>query len=245
MKLTHEQAQDLLEGYALWSLDDNDRSAVEQHVAGCEACRATVSELEAIVAAIPESILERAPSMRLRERVLAAARADVATPRRRAVAPTLRPAWAVSITLFVVALVSGGVALRSQLDLAAVRADRDAYAAIAQRVSEGGRWWYMAGSDAFAGSGGTLIDPKKDGQAFVLFHDLKPIASGQSYAIWLIRADGAWVRATNFWPSADALQRVDVPLSVGDFVQCAVTVETRDSGSPQGALAMQSRVFGQ
>ena len=243
MKLTHDQVQDLLEGYALWALDGTDRSAVEDHLAGCEACRRTVRELGDVVAAIPETIVERTPSARLRDRVLAAARADVARQPRPVM--SFRPAWAVSVALFVVALASGGLALRAQLDLASVRADRDAYLAIAQKVSEGGRWWYMAGSGSFDGSGGTLIDPKKDGQAFVLFHDLKPIAPDARYAVWLIRADGGWVRAANFWPSADALQRVDVPLAVGDFVQCAVTIETRDSGSPQGDLAMQSRVFGQ
>ena len=98
---------------------------------------------------------------------------------------------------------------------------------------------------SFGGSGGTLIDPKRDGTAFVLFHDLKPAPAGTRYTIWMIRPDSSWVRAVNFVPSGETLQRVDVPLVVSDFAQCAVTVETRDSGAPQGTLAMQSRVFAQ
>ena len=243
MMRTHDEIRDLLEGYALWSLDDDERSVVEAHLAGCESCRATVRELETVVAAIPEAVAARAPSSRLRDRVLSAARG--AAPRRRIALPPLRPAWALSSALLIVALASGGVAAVSQLEVQRVSAERDRYAAIVEQLSEGGRWWYMDGLDRFAGSGGTLVDPKKAGPAFVLFHDLRPVSPGTRYTIWLIRPDSSWVRAANFVPSGSALERVDVPLSVADFMQCAVTIESRDSGTPQGILAMQSRVFGQ
>lgn len=244
MTLTHDQAHDLLEGYALWSLDERERAAVDRHLAECERCRETARDLEYVAAAIPESVVDRAPSARLRERVLAAAAGDARAPRRRFALP-LRPAWMVSLVLLASALVSGGVAVRSQLELARVQAERDELWTVALNVSEGARWWYMAGVASFEGSEGTLIDAKRSGEAYVLFHDLKPIGADQRYAIWLIRPDGGWVRAANFTPSGGAVQRVGVPLSVSDFVQCAVTIETRDSGAPQGTLAMESRVFGQ
>lgn len=245
MSLTHEQTRDLLEGYALWALDDYERAAVERHLADCAECRDSVRELDHVVAAIPESVMLRAPSARLRERILAAAEESGGVRRGRLRLPALRSVPALSLALLAVAAVSGGIAVRSQAELVTVRADRDRYLAIAEKISEGGRWWYMAGSAAFDGSGGTLIDPKRDARAFVLFHDLKVVPPGARYAIWLIRADGGWVRAANFTPSNDALQRVDVPLAVGDFVRCSVTVETRDAGPPQGTVAMESRVFGQ
>ena len=103
----------------------------------------------------------------------------------------------------------------------------------------------MAGVAAFEGAGGTLIDPNKDRRAFVLFHGLMPIPAGQRYTIWMIRADGSWTRAANFTPSGEELQRVSVPVAVADFVQCAVTVETAETGPRRGTVAMQSRVFGQ
>ena len=245
MSLRHAQAQDLLEGYALWSLDDADRAAVERHLTGCDVCRARARELEEVAHAIPESIVERAPTARLRDQVLAAARADT-RPRARRVVPALfRPLWVASAAVLVIAVVSGGVAINTQLELQRVAADRDRYLAIVDKVSEAGRWWYMEGIASFGGSGGTLIDPRRDGTAFVLFHDLKPAPAGTRYTIWMIRPDSSWVRAVKFVPSGETLQRVDVPLVVSDFAQCAVTVETRDSGAPQGTLAMQSRVFAQ
>ena len=42
----------------------------------------------------------------------------------------------------------------------------------------------MAGTGSFAGSGGTLYDPRATGkQPFVLFHDLPPIAADKVYEI--------------------------------------------------------------
>jgi hypothetical protein len=242
MTLAHDQAQDLLEGYALWSLEDRERAAVDEHVAGCERCRADLAALDAVAAAIPESVVGRPPSPRLRERILEAARADVA-PRRRPV-PALRPSWALSLALLAIALVSGAIAARTQGELLRVQAERDEFAGIALNVSEGARWWYMSGVGSFAGSEGTLIDPKR-GDAYVLFHGLKRVGGNERYAVWLIRSDGTWSRAASFRPSGEELQRVGVPLEVSEFVQCAVTIETRDSGAPQGAVAMQSRVFSQ
>jgi hypothetical protein len=244
MTLPHEQAHDLLEGYALWSLDDRERRAVERHLAECTECAATARELERVVAAIPESLGGRAPSAKLRERVLAAARGERA-PTRRTWFRRPRPVTALSLALVIVALALGGVAVRLQQDVVRLTAERDLLRAVALNVSEGARWWYMTGSDDFAGSEGALIDPKDPVGAYVLFHDLKPITSDQRYAVWLIRGDGRWVRAANFRPSGDEIQRVDVPLAVADFVQCAVTVEMSDTGARRGPVAMQSRVFAQ
>ena len=245
MTLSHERAQDLLEGYALWSLDRPEHIAVARHLAECEVCRAAAGELEDIVAAIPESVGARAPSSGLRERVLSAARTGGAVPARGGFPRWLGAPWPLPIALLLIAIVSGGTAIGSRLELQRVAAERDRYLAIVSKVSEGGRWWYMAGVNTFAGSGGTLIDPKRDGAAFVLFHDLKPVPAGTRYTIWLIRPDASWVRAANFTPSGDELERIDVPFAVSEFVQCAVTIETRETGVPQGPLAMQSRVFGQ
>lgn len=139
-------------------------------------------------------------------------------------------------------------ALREERDRAVALAERvgderDEYRAIVERMSQGGRWWYMVGAEQFAGSGGTLVAPNRDGRAFVLFHDLRTLASPQRYVIWLIKQDGAWVRAADFAPTGDALQRVDLALQIADFVQCAVTLETSATGRRAGPLVMQSRIF--
>jgi hypothetical protein len=245
VKVGHSEAREMLEAYALGALERSERQAVDGHLAECAACRQQVAELEAVVAVLPETLPEQVPSRALRERLLAAASADLpAAPARPPLSRLrLRPvhAFAAALVFAFVAPLALAVDLGRQLE--ALRTEVAELADIADRVSQGGRWWYMAGIDAFAGSGGTLVDSQKDGHAFVLFHDLRPVANGR-YAIWMIRANGAWVRAANFAPSGKRLQRVDVPIGTLDFVQCAVTVETSEAGPPAGALAMQSRVFG-
>jgi anti-sigma factor RsiW len=56
---------------------------------------------------------------------------------------------------------------------------------------------------------------------------------------------GRWVRAANFAPADRPVQSVALSQRVDDFVQCAVTVETSESGRRGGPLVMQSRVFSQ
>lgn len=245
MRLGHPEARELLEAYALRALERPEREAVDGHLAECADCRKEATGLEAVVAALPESLPERVPSRSLRERLLAAARADLPAARAlpRLSRPRLRPVHAVATALVLASAASLAIAVDARRQLEALRTELAEYALIADQVSQGGRWWYMAGMDSFEGSGGTLFESRKDGQAFVVFHDLRRVADGR-YAVWMIRPSGAWVRAADFTPSGKRLQRVDVPIGTLDFVQCAVTVEASESGRRAGPLAMQSRVFG-
>ncbi len=247
MSLRHEQIRELLEAYALHALAEPERQGVERHLAECDECRDQARELEGVVDAIPEALGERAPSAGLRERVLAAARSGLGTApaRRRFALPALRPAWLLSGALVLVSAASIAVAVQTEQRLEATQAERDRYEAIAQAVGQGRGSWYMAGAEAFKGSGGWLIDAKQDGAAFVLFHDLRPLSGNSRYAIWMISSNGRWVRAANFTPSGQSLQRVDVAVRLSEYAQCVVTVETAESGPHTGPLAMQSRIFGQ
>lgn len=245
MNLAHHEASDQLEALALGVLTDREAAAVRAHLRECAECRARAAELDDAVSTIPDGLRAPAPSPALRERILAAAAAE-SRPLlylRRAALPAAMRGWAVAALLVFVSAASIAATVNSQRQAAELRAERDEYFRIATSVSQGGRWWYMAGTDAFKGSGGTLIDPRKDGQAFVLFHDLRPVGANARYAVWLIRADGTWARAATFTRSGEPVQRVDVALNVSDFVQCAVTVEMADAGPRAGPLAMQSRIF--
>ncbi|OLC52137.1 MAG: hypothetical protein AUH85_17705 [Chloroflexi bacterium 13_1_40CM_4_68_4] len=243
MTIQHDQFSELLEAYALRALPESERRAVERHLVGCTSCRAEASELVRVVDALPEIVGERAPSAALRERVLAAAGSDAggAASRLPELLSRLRPAWVVAAVLAVVAAASILVAVEAEQRLRALQAERDRYAEVVQEMSRDGRSWYMSGTEAFKGSGGWLIDARTGTAAFVLFHDLRPLAGDARYAIWMISSTGKWVRAANFSPSGESLQRVDVPLSLGEYVRCSVTVEAAESGPPAGPIAMQSR----
>jgi predicted anti-sigma-YlaC factor YlaD len=244
---------DELELFALDALSAPERARVAAHLAECPACREQARLLEEVAIALPNTLPQRDLPAALRGRVLASARADSAAPaRRRETAWTawLSPSRLAIATLAVAVLVLGVAEAATIRDLAATRADldaaraeRDAYSATIVRVSHGGKSWYMAGLDQWAGSGGTLYGPSKaDAAAFVVFHDLRPLAAGSTYALWLVDANGHWQRAANFGPNGDTAQAVILDVPIEGFAQCAVTVEAQREGKRTGPLVMQSRI---
>ena len=128
-------------------------------------------------------------------------------------------------------------------ELRAAETERAEYASIAAKVSHGGTNWYMVGLDQWQGSGGTLFAPQKaDISPFVVFHDLRPLTGGAMYTVWLVDADGHWVRGANFTPNGEGIQSVDLTVPVDSFAQCAVTIEMQSEGKRSGPLVMQSRI---
>jgi anti-sigma-K factor RskA len=94
-----------LAGYVLGALDPGEQAAFEQHLAGCDTCRAEVEELQGLPALLDRAAPPIEVPPRLRERTFAAVERAAASKRRRG--PLLRLA-AVAAAL-VVALVGGVV----------------------------------------------------------------------------------------------------------------------------------------
>jgi RNA polymerase sigma factor (sigma-70 family) len=67
----HERVQDLAVEYALDILDPAEYRDVEQHLAGCETCRAVYPEMQAVGGALALSVPPVAASPELRARILA------------------------------------------------------------------------------------------------------------------------------------------------------------------------------
>ena len=238
---------DELELFALGALAEEDRTRVAAHLARCPACCEQAKVLDEVALALPETLAPRDVPARLRSRILSTARGDAtattASPRGTAWTAWLRPSRLalVALTIAVLALGSVDVALLQQRDTAL--AERDDYANVVARVSHGGRTWYMAGLDQWAGSGGTLFAPgKPDSAAFVVFHDLHPLAPGSVYALWLVDDAGHWMRAANFAPNGEAAQTVILDTPVDGYSQCAVTIEPGGAGKRTGPVVMQSRI---
>ncbi len=236
---------DDLELYALDALPASERAQVAAHLAECPACREEARLLEEVAIALPDTLPEQDVPARLRARILASAGAELAAPRARR--GTAWTAWLNPTRLAIAGLAIAVVALGTA-DLAAVRqrdaalAQRDQYADVVTRAAHGGKSWYMAGVDQWAGSGGTLYAPAKaDVAPYVVFHDLRPIESGTVYALWLIDGDGHWLRAANFTPNGDHAQGVVLDGGLAGYTQCALTVEASTEGRRAGPLVMQSR----
>ena len=242
----NEHVQDDLEAYALGALDPADAERLAQHLALCASCSNDAASLAEIVGTLPDTVPLREPRPALRDRVLGAARAEArqATSRRS-------PRWsfgAVRLSRIAFAGLAAAVIVLGAADVEAYRrvvtvaAERDAYNRTLESLREGARLWYMAGKDSFAGSGGTLYEPRADAkQPFVLFHDLPPINEGQVLTIWLVSPDSAWARAATFRPNGQDIQVVQINTEVAGFDRCAVTLDDSPSGK-HGTIVMESRI---
>ena len=244
-----EHVLDDLEAYALGALDHAGAERVAGHLATCAGCRGEAAALADVVGSIPDSVTLREPRAALRERILAAARAGTRTavPAGRSWSGAPTPGR-VRVWRVVVAGLASIVIVLSAADIAAYRqltaltAERDGYASVVQSFRQGGRVWYMAGKDEFAGSGGTLVDPRAEGkQPFVLFHDLPPIAAGKVLTVWLVSADSTWARAATFVPDGRDVQAVPISTDVTGFERCAITLDDSPWGK-HGTVVMESRI---
>ena len=240
-----------LELYALGALAPIDRARVAAHLTACPACREQARALDEVVQELPKTLPDRDAPGRLRDRILASARGEIAAaraPRRDTawVSRLVRPGLALAAVMW---LAVGGTLLvgenvRISRELAAVASQSAKFERIAEGIREGGRWWYMGGKDEYEGSGGTLIAPRAEGRPpFVVFHDLKPLANPkQMYTIWLVSADNTWVRGANFRPDGGDLQSVDITPAIAGFDRCAVTIEDSAWGRRAGPIVMESRI---
>ena len=237
---------DDLEAYALGALATADAQRLAEHLAACASCQGEAAALADVVGALPDTVPLREPTPSLRDRVVAAVRADSglakpATARWRA--GRVRP-WPIAVAgLASVVIVLGAADLDAQRRLSSAQAERDGAQATLDALRQGGRWWYMTGKDAFAGSGGTLVDPRAEGFApFVIFHDLRPLPPGKILTVWLVSPDLTWARAATFRPNGRDLQTVTINMEVAGFDRCAVTVEDSAWGARNGVVVMESRI---
>lgn len=240
-----------LELYALGALTPIDRARVAAHLSECPACREQARAIDEVVQELPETLPDRDAPGHLRDRIVASARAELAAARRPQrsaawVTRLLRPGLALAAVLWLAvgatALVAENLSLSNALKV--VASERASYESIVEQIRQGGRWWYMAGKDDWAGSGGTLIAPRAEARPpFVLFHDLKPLAQPkQLYTIWLVSADNTWVRGATFRPDGKDVQAVDVTATIAGFDRCAVTIEESGWGRRAGPIVMESRI---
>ena len=82
---SHDDLGQLVAGYVLLNLEPHEQKAVEQHLLSCSGCAREVIELSVVVHALALLCINREPPTRLKERIMAAIRAERAGPSARAV----------------------------------------------------------------------------------------------------------------------------------------------------------------
>ncbi|MGH2378814.1 MAG: anti-sigma factor domain-containing protein [Candidatus Limnocylindria bacterium] len=232
---------DDLELHATGALPPDLSAGVAAHLERCAECRVAAAEIAEIVGLLADAVPPREPPADLRQRILVAARAEVAPTPRRSFADLFRArltGLAMPAAIGLVLLLGANTAMRIQES----QGQLALYEAQLARISHADRSWYMAGVEPWTGTGGTLVVQSNDSRPFVLFHDLRPLPEGQLYTVWLIEPDGGWTRGTSFGADGNKYQLVDVGHELAGFEQCAVTVEASETGKRQGPIVMQSRI---
>jgi anti-sigma-K factor RskA len=210
---------DLCAGDALGNLDAADRVRLEEHLAGgCPVCEAALEQFGMSVVAIAASAPPASPSAALRERVLAAARADRAPGERATFADVgspargrvieMRPrrpmfgltvAWgAVAAALAIATAISWMAANRLQTELAGTRRQ---LAEAQQQLADERRWAAVLNApDARVAElsitpaglralrARATFDPGTR-SAVLVFENFTP-PSGKDYELWAMREAG-------------------------------------------------------
>jgi anti-sigma factor RsiW len=212
----------LTAGYALDALDPEDRRAYEAHLGACADCREELgrmwqtSEALAVAASGPE------PPAALRERILAAARAEPQVvvpidPRRSRATPVL---GAVAAVAAVVALAVGLWATQLSGDLDETRSALEREQANAAVLADP-----AARTVALQAGDGRLV-VAEDGRAVLVLDGLDPAPAGMTYEAWIVPGgELAGASPAALFTGSDDTDIVGLEGTVDDGDVVAVTVE--------------------
>jgi anti-sigma-K factor RskA len=227
MEETH--VLDLLPAYAIGSLDVDEVSRVEEHLASCVLCRDESRNFQEVTAQLSLAVPVASPSPDLKDRLMervGAGRA-VQPERYRAEQPRrpfwerLLPAWGLASLVLIVALAGANFFLSQRMDRL-------------EFSSPGGmRAVPLSPPDAESpATGFVLISADGDDGALVV-DGLPPLDEDQQYQLWLIR-DGTRTSGAVF--STDEKEyggtRIRAPRPLLDYSEVGITIEPA-GGSPQ------------
>jgi anti-sigma factor RsiW len=225
---------ELTAGYALDALDPEERRAYEEHLEGCERCQEELGSFWETTEALAIAASGPVPAAGLRERIVAAARAEPQNVvpidiRRRRTVPALS---AVAAVAAVVALAVGLWATQLRGDLDDTRLALERERAVAEVLSD---------PDARtvsleAGTGRLVVSP--EGKGVLVLDELARAPSGKTYEAWII--EGGTPVPAGVFPGTDERDRIPLEGTVdpGDVV--AVTVEERRVEAPEGETIVAS-----
>jgi anti-sigma-K factor RskA len=208
---------ELTAAYAVDALDEDERRAYEEHLAGCTRCREQLADLSQTAALLAHGAPPATPPPALRERILAEARGN----HRAAVIPFPRRSRVVLGVAAAAAAAAAAIAIAFGVQWASVSQDLDeARNALDVLADPAARSVPLEGAN-----GRVLVNSKRE--AALTVERLRPAPKGQTYELWVIR-DGTPRRAGLF----EGDNEPDVVLleeQVDEDATVAVTLE-RDGG---------------
>jgi anti-sigma-K factor RskA len=217
---------DLLEAYALGSLDETEARQVAKHLATCEACRAELAELETVTGLLALGANGARPSASVRRRLMERAPRQRPAPRAgETSAPrpgwTQRPGWAIASLVLIAALALSNVLLWQRLMALSPRGGPLAMQAIA-----------LHNTGLVPGAGGFVLISADGQNGTIVVDQLAQLNGEQAYQLWLMRA-GQSTSGALFTVDETGYRgaRIVVPDSLLTYTSVQITVEPA-AGSP-------------
>jgi anti-sigma factor RsiW len=225
---------DLLAAYALDAVTEDERVAIQSHLAGCASCRREVARHRAVTEVLAMStVSDTPPSPDLRSRILQESARTPQVPasarRRQTNArlsfPTRFVGWLAAAVLFVTSLGLGAwnLSLREQIQTLAVRPVPSVALA--------------ATADAPGASGALAVE--SGGGNVITVSNLPRLAAGQVYEAWVIGATGPQAAGT-FLIAPDGRGAVALTRSAAPGEVVAITAEPAPGTSaPTGKILLK------
>ena len=228
--------QELLPGYALGILDQQERTQVREHVAACAACRAELASLREVTGTLAASVAPLDPPASLEGRIL---RAVAASPRTRQLRRHgRRTEWWQGLTAIaaavVVVLAAGNLLQWTGVIPPAARVASSHKLATAVLLGSG---------DARDAYGTIVLDPR-DNEGVLAVTGLPKLDARHQYQLWLIR-DGERRSAGVFSPDAEGYgsMLIAVPSDFRDFRSFGVSIEPwGGSPAPTGTRVLAGKL---
>lgn len=268
--MSHTDYQDLLVAYALDAIDPDDRRAIGEHLATCEACSAELNGLREAGGLLAHAAPAAVPGDHVRAQILKKVRAEalqnqpaqvLQMPQRsKAIWPNLLR-WAAAIAF--IALLTGVIVLwrreaRLRTEMAElsrqleaqqneIQANRDLMGrqkeALALLNSNAATMIQLNGTPTAPGARATLVFDKQSGRAVLMTAGLPTPAADKAYEVWFIPKGRSPMPGKMFTvdPSGHAMITEQMPSEAMNGAVIAITVEPKSgSAAPTGAIYLAS-----
>jgi anti-sigma-K factor RskA len=233
----------LISAHALGALDPEQAADAERHIAASDDCRRIYEEALETAAALALAVAESEPPADLRDRIVAAARAErrpaparepASRPQRRSwLAGWLTPSHAAALAGVAAAIVLAVVAVRQHDSASSARDRTDALVAILS--SPGARVVPLAPH-----SGGAAGRVVVAGRRAALISTLAAAPAGRTYQAWGIPSGGGAPVPLPTFTKPGSVLLLD---GVDRYAQVAVTLEpSGGSRAPTGAPLTAARL---
>ena len=223
--MTHEEARDLIPGYAVDALEPEEAARVEAHLLSCGDCRGELAVLRDAAASLATGVAQTAPPPEMRNRII---RATGGQGRRMS---SSQRGWIIGMAVAAgLIILLGGIDVVLQQRLATVNARLAAQTqALALLANPSARTVALAGTAS--GAVRLVFDPSSRVGVLVA-SGLRDPGRNLVYQLWLV-AGQAPESAGVFRPAPDEPTIVTVVADFNKYHAIAISVEQAPAGAPR------------